>query len=110
MSKPSHLISNLNEMMEAYIEVEEGSVQETQSEEMQAEERVENRGQPRLIEEESRKMKRRTEETEIEQRVEKVRNFILDKGVALMEKSLKDRGFIAERGFKKLISPFVEIL
>ena len=27
-----------------------------------------------------------------------------------MEKSLKDRGFIAERGFKKLISPFVEML
>ena len=27
-----------------------------------------------------------------------------------MEKSLKDRGFIAKRGFKKLISPFVEML
>ena len=27
-----------------------------------------------------------------------------------MKKSLKDRGFIVERGFKKLISPFVEIL
>ena len=27
-----------------------------------------------------------------------------------MEKSLKDRGVIAERGFKKLISPFVEML
>ena len=27
-----------------------------------------------------------------------------------MEKSLKDRGFIVERGFKKLISPFTEML
>ena len=27
-----------------------------------------------------------------------------------MERSLKDRGFIAERGFEKVISPFVEIL
>ena len=27
-----------------------------------------------------------------------------------MEKSLKERGFIAERGFKKLVSPFVEML
>ena len=27
-----------------------------------------------------------------------------------MEKSLKDRGFIAERGFKKHISHFVEML
>ena len=27
-----------------------------------------------------------------------------------MEKSLKERGFISERGFKKLISPLVEML
>ena len=26
-----------------------------------------------------------------------------------MEKSLKERGFIAERGFKNLVSPFVEM-
>ena len=55
MCKPSYLIPNLNEIMEAYTEVEEGSVQETQSREMQAEERAEDRGEPRSIEEESRK-------------------------------------------------------
>ena len=55
-------------------------------------------------------MKRRTEETETKQRVEKVRNFISNKEATLMEKSLKDRSFIAERGFKKFISPFVEML
>ena len=27
-----------------------------------------------------------------------------------MEKSLKEKGFITERGFKKLVSPFVEML
>ena len=27
-----------------------------------------------------------------------------------MEKSLKERGFITERGFKKLVSPFIEML
>ena len=27
-----------------------------------------------------------------------------------MEGSLKDRGFIADRGFKKVISPFAEML
>ena len=27
-----------------------------------------------------------------------------------MERSLKDRGFIAKRGFKKLISPFAKML
>ena len=62
------------------------------------------------IKEESRKRKRGTKETEIEKRAEKARNFISDKAIALMEKSLKERGFIAERGFKKLFSPFVEML
>ena len=63
-----------------------------------------------LIEEESRKRKMRTEETKIEQRAEKAKNFISNKAVVLMEKSLKERGFIAERGFKNLISHFVEML
>ena len=36
--------------------------------------------------------------------------MISDKAAALMEKILKDIGFIIERGFKKLISPFAEIL
>ena len=53
MSEPSNLISNLNEVMEAYTEVEEGTVQETQSREMQAEERAKDRGEPEPIEEES---------------------------------------------------------
>ena len=52
MFKSSHLISNLNEIMEAYTEVEEGSVQENQSGEMQAE----DRGEPGSIKEESRKI------------------------------------------------------
>ena len=50
------------------------------------------------------------EEAEVEQRNKKVRSLILDKSVALMEKSLRDRGFIVERGFKNLISHFSEVL
>ena len=41
---------------------------------------------------------------------ERARNFISEKAAALMEGSLKDRGFIAERGLKKVISPFTEML
>ena len=41
---------------------------------------------------------------------ERVRNFISDKAFVLMEKILKDRGFIVERGFNKLISPFIKML
>ena len=77
---------------------------------MQAEERTEDRGEPELLEEESRKRKRGAEEAEVKQRNEKVRSLILDKATALMEKSLKDKGFIVERGLKKLISPFSEML
>ena len=36
--------------------------------------------------------------------------MISDKASALLEKSLKDKGFIVERGFKKLISSFSEML
>ena len=97
-------------MMEAYTEVEEEVVQENQSKEMQDEERVEARVDPMQLEEESRKMKRVAEEAETEQRNERVRNLISDKASTLMEKILKDRGFIVERGFKKLISPFSEML
>ena len=101
MFESTHLIPNLNEMMDAYTEVEEETVQETQSREMQAEERTEDKGEPGQLGEESRKMKRG---------VEKVRSLISDREVALMEKSLKDRGFIVERGFIKLISHFAEML
>ena len=52
MSEPSHLIPNLNEMMEAYAEVEEEVVQENQSGEMQEEERAEARVEPKQLEEE----------------------------------------------------------
>ena len=60
--------------------------------------------------EESIKIKRGMDEAEAEQKKDRARNFVSDKAEALMERSLKDRGFIAERGFKKLISPFVEML
>ena len=47
---------------------------------------------------------------ETEQKNEKVRDFVSDKAFALWEKGLKERGFIVERGFNKLISPFTEML
>ena len=40
----------------------------------------------------------------------KKRNLISEKAAALMEGSLKNRGFIAERGLKNIISPFDEVL
>ena len=57
---------------------------------MKAEERAEDRGEPGPIEEKSRKRKRRTKETETDQRAKKVTNFISDKAAALTEKIMKD--------------------
>ena len=51
-----------------------------------------------------------TDEVEAKQRKDRTRNFVSEKAEALMERSLKDRGFIAERGFKKLIPLFAEML
>ena len=68
---------------------------------MQAEERAEDRGEFEPLDGESRKRKRGAE---------KLRSLISNKVGALMEKSLKDRGFIAEKGFKKLICHFAEML
>ena len=110
MSEPSHLISNLNEMMEAYVEVEEEAVQENQLREMQEEEIVEARVEIEQTMEESRKRKRGAKEAETEQRNERVRILISDKASILMEKILKDWGFIVEKGFNKPISPFSEML
>ena len=64
---------------------------------MQVEERTKDRGEPVQLGEESRKRK---------MGAKKVRSLISDKAAALKEKSLKDRGFIVERGFRKLISHF----
>ena len=52
---------------------------------------------------EPRKRKRGADEA-------RARNLISEKVAALMEGSLKNRGFIAERGFKNIISPFAEVL
>ena len=76
---------------------------------MQEEERAEFRGEPEPLDEESRKRKRGAEKAEAKQRNERVRILILDKASALMEKILKDIGFIVERGFKRLISHFSEM-
>ena len=54
--------------------------------------------------EESRKRRRGTDEAEVEQSKDRTRNFVSNKAKALMKRSLKDGGFIAKRGFKKLIS------
>ena len=53
--------------------------------------------------EELRKRKRGADEA-------KAKNLISERAAALMEESLKNKGFIAERGFKNIISLFSEMV
>ena len=103
MSKPSHLVPNLNEMMEAYTEIEEEAIQATQEETRQEEERAKARVESKQSVKETKKRKKEAVEAKTEQRNERVRTFISDKASNLLKESLKMKGFIVERGFNKII-------
>ena len=77
---------------------------------MQVEDREDENEKQQHKGEESRKRKRGADEARAEQMKERARNVILEKATSLMEGSLKDICFIAERWFKKVISPFAEML
>ena len=96
--------------MEKSAELETETEQGSQEATLQVENREDENGKQQHKGEESRKRKIGADATIVKQRKEIANNFISEKATALMEGSLKDRGFIAERGFKKVISPFVEIL
>ena len=100
MSNSTTLISNLNEIMEEYTELENQTEQGSQAATMQIEDREDENEKQQQKGEESRKRKKGADETRAEQMKERVRNFIFEKAATLMEGSLKDRGFIVERGLK----------
>ena len=111
MSEPSNLISNLNEIMEEYVENEEEGIQEVQSRVVHEEEQGETRTETEQLTEETRKRKRGAEEDEIEQGQEEVvSEFVSDSAFVLWEKSLNEKDFIVKRGFNKLISPFIKVI
>ena len=104
------LIPTLNESMEECIELENQTEQGSQEATKQVEGREDENEKQQHKGEESRKRKRGANEARVEQMKERARNFISEKAATLMEGSLKDRGFIAERGLKKVIFPFAEML
>ena len=97
MSEPTNLIPNLNEIMEEYARNEEEAIQEVQTETEQETE-------------ETRKRKRGAEEAETEKIREKVSDFVSERAYFAGRNKLQNRDFISERGFNKLISPFVETI
>ena len=103
------LIPVLNELMEEYDELGNEIEQGSQEAAVQVEDREDENEKQQQKGEESRKRKRGAD-ARVEHMKERSRNLISEKAVALMEGSLKDRGFIIERGFKKVITPFAEML
>ena len=103
MSNPTTLIPNLHEVMEECTELENQTEQGFEATTRQVEERDDDNKENHQTMYEPRKIKRGADEA-------RARNVISEKAVALMEGSLKNRGFIVERGFKNIISPFAEVL
>ena len=103
MFDPTTLIPNLLEVMEEYTELENQTEQGFEATTRQVEERDDDNEENHQTVEEPRKRKRRADEA-------KAKKLILERATALMEESLKNRGFIAERGFKNIISPFAEMV
>ena len=103
MFDPTTLIPNLQEVMEEYTELENQTEQSFEETTRKVEERGDDHEENHQTVEEPRKIKRGANEA-------KAKKLISEKAVALMDESLKNKGFIAERGFKNIISPFSEMV
>ena len=107
MAEPSTLIPNLNEIMEEHAPPEEeghleptGEVHREPTEENRASEQPEV--QPVARQQKRKRKERRQEEREDE--------FVSDKAYSIWKKHYAGKGFVGERGFGQLISPFKELI
>ena len=103
MSDPTTLIPNLHKVMEEYTELENQTEQGFEATTKQVEERGDDNEGNRQTADEPRKRKSGADKA-------RARNLISEKAATLMEGSFKNRGFIAEKGLKNIISPFTEVL
>ena len=107
MAEPSTLIPNLNEIMEEHAQPEE-EVHLEPTEEVHREPTEENRPseQPEVrpvARQQKRKGKERRQEEEED-------DFVSDEAYSIWKKHYASKGFVGERGFSQLISPFKELI
>ena len=108
MAEPSTLIPNLNEIVEEHTQPE-GEVHLEPTEEVHLEPTEENRTseQPEVrpvARQQKRKGKERRQEEEEED------EFVSEEAYSAWKKHYAGRGFVGERGFSQLISPFKELI
>ena len=103
MSDPTTLIPNLQEVMEEYTELENQTEQGFETTTREVEERDYDNEKNHQTMKEPRKRKMGANEA-------KAKKLIPERATALMEEILKNRGFITERRFKNIISPFAKMV
>ena len=109
MAEPSTLIPNLNEIMEEHAQPE-GEVHLEPTEEVHLETTEENRpSEQQEVQPVVRQQKRRGKERRREQEEEED-EFVSEEAQSLWTKHYVGKGFIGERGFSQLISPFKELI
>ena len=110
MAENQNLVPNLSEMMNGYVHGEDEAYLEPQLETVITEE-PEAQPEAEQPTEEGRKAKRqRSMRHNEEAESEDEKTFVSAKAHALWNKQFADKGFISERGFGKVISPFLEII
>ena len=103
MAESSTLIPNLNEIMEEHAQLEE-EVHLEPTEEVHWEPTEENRPSEQLeVRPVARQQKRKGKERRQE---EKEDEFILDESYSIWKNHYAGKGFVGERGFSQVISPF----
>ena len=108
MAEPSTLIPNLNEITEEHAQPEE-EVHLEPTEEVHREPTEENRPseQPE-VRQVARQQKRKEKKEEATRR--KKDEFVSDEAYSIWQKHYEGKGFVGERGFSQLISPFKELI
>ena len=99
MAEPSILIPNLNEIMEEYTQTEgEAHLEPTMENRPSEQPEV-----PPVTKQQRRKGKERQQEEEED-------DFVSEEAFSNWKKNYAGKGFVGERGFSQLISPFKELI
>ena len=99
MAEPSTLVPDLSEMMEEYTQPEGEVRQEPTRENLPSE--------PSEVQPVSKQQRKRGKEKQQEEEKDK---FVSEEAFSIWKKYYAGKGFVGERGFNKLISPFKELI
>ena len=110
MSEQQLLVPNLNEIMVEYrVETKEIVAENVKKFPME-ESQKKSGGEEKIKVGKERKRKREEDEKEEESSGSEDEDFLSNEAFKLMHKTLLNKGFIEERGFKEIITPFKKVI